>query len=231
LEREVSYRFELESGPVWEYKFKFDKFHKLIPSDANTNFESRSWTKLEYNKCPNCPLNSATHPQCPIARNLDNIVEDSKGTLSIAIANVTVQTPERTYTKKCSSQDGLRSLFGLIMATSGCPHLDWLRPLARFHLPFSDIDETIFRILSVQLVEQLLTNPDVSFDASLVKLNQRYAHVEKVNHAFIGRIRNYCKADADKNAMAALDVFVQFFSVEQQNNFDSLKKYFTSKQV
>lgn len=223
MERTITYKFVLERGVVWEYALKFDKSNHLVPKVGVT---PKPWTKLEYHQCPNCPLKSAEHPHCPVALNLDHIVEDSKETLSIAIAEVTVDTPERRYSKKCSSQDGLRALFGLIMACSGCPHLDWLRPLARFHLPFADIDETMFRVLSLQLMDQFFNDEKSSLLDCVKKISDRYAKVEKVNHAFIGRIRNYCKADADKNAMAALDVFVQFFPVEQQNKFESLRKYF-----
>jgi hypothetical protein len=163
-----------------------------------------------------------------VARNIDRIVEDSKETVSHTRASVRVITPERTYTKDCATQEGLRSLFGLIMACSGCPHLDWLRPLARFHLPFADQDETLFRVLSLQFVESFLAASTLSLTECTAVINRRYGEVEKVNHAFIQRIRSYCQADADKNALAALDLFAQFFALHRDDNFEELRKVFPS---
>ena len=223
MDRTIEYIFELEGGISWKYELKFDERNHLLPRPLG---KAKAWTALEYHQCPHCPLKKDESPQCPIARNLDYVVEDSKETLSITRAKVRVETPERTFIKECSTQDGLRSLFGLIMACSGCPHLDWLRPLGRFHLPFADIDETLFRALSLQLLDQFFEDESATLATCAIRLSERYAQVEKVNHAFIGRIRNYCKADADKNAMAALDVFVQFFPMHFENKFETLRKFF-----
>ena len=70
----------------------------------------------------------------------------------------TVVTPERTYVQQGHAQEALRSLFGLIMATSGCPLMLPFKYMARYHLPFSTIEETISRITSTYLLRQLLTN-------------------------------------------------------------------------
>ena len=157
------------------------------------------------------------------------MVEDSKGTLSWTRARVTVESPERTYFKECATQDGLRSLFGVVMASSNCPHLDWLRPLARFHLPFADIEETLFRSLSLQLLDDFLNAAEGGVEQSIARLKARYHEVETVNHAFVNRIRTYCQADADKNAIAALDVSVQLFPYQLSDNFQSLRTYFEKR--
>ena len=65
-----------------------------------------------------------------------------KDTTSFKKTAVYVETKDRAYVKKCSVQEGLFPIFGLIMATSGCPHMEFLKPLARFHLPFSNVEET-----------------------------------------------------------------------------------------
>ena len=226
MPRTISYEFTLGGGATWRYDLEFDAQHRLIPSQVTGPL--RSWTDLEFQKCPHCPLQAQDSPQCPVARNIDHIVEDSKETVSHTRAQVRVTTPERQYLKECSTQDGLRSLFGLIMACSGCPHLDWLRPLARFHLPFSDADETLFRVLSLQMVESFLARSNASLPDCVAALHQRYLDVEQVNHAFIRRIRSYCLADADKNALAALDLFAQFFALHQAENFDDLRRLFPS---
>lgn len=222
MTRSLTYEFHLEDGRVWRYELTFDAANRFVPKNESP---AKEWTKLDFHKCPHCPLASATSPQCPVARNLDQIVEDSKSTLSCTKAKITVTTKERVYLRECATQEGLRSLFGVVMASSGCPHLDWFRPLARFHLPFADMDETLFRALSVQLVDDYMHGRQ-DMQASAERLRNRYLNVEKVNHAFVNRIRSYCNADADKNAMAALDVFVQMFPYQLQSNFESIRKLF-----
>lgn len=224
MPRTISYEFTLGPGSIWRYDLEFDDHNRLIPPALAG--PPRPWTNLEFAQCPHCPLHPADSPQCPVARNIDHIVEDSKETVSYTQAVVRVITPDRTYSKDCATQEGLRSLFGLIMACSGCPHLDWLRPLARFHLPFADQDETLFRVLSLQFVESFLGNSTLNLVECVAIINSRYGEVEKVNHAFIQRIRSYCRADADKNALAALDLFAQFFALHRDDDFDELRKTF-----
>jgi len=223
MPRKITYRFELDNGTSWAYDLNFDESNNFIPKEG---FGLKEWTRLEFKKCPHCPLKESTSPQCPIARNLDQFVEDTRDTFSIVKTKVVVETPERTYSKSCDMQTGLRSLFGAIMASSGCPHLDWLRPLSRFHLPFSEIDETLFRVLSLQMLDKFFSDESADLKSCLKELGERYRKIEKVNHSFINRIREYCKADADKNALAALDVFVQFFPYQMEDKFESLRKYF-----
>ena len=221
--RQIAYKFDLDSGTSWEYQLQFDDLNCLT---SLKNSVPRAWTALEFHKCSHCPLSSQTHPHCPVAQNIDAIVEDSKAIISYTEVTVTVTTPERQYKKRCAVQQGLLSLFGLIMATSGCPHLDWLRPLARFHLPFASIEEALFRALSLQLTSEFFNNRRLGVEASKSELEKCYAKVSTLNHCFIERIRSYCSGDADKNAIAALDIWVQAFNIYQEDNFEPIKKYF-----
>lgn len=221
--RSTSYKFEFESGNSWNYEFTFDEGHRntLAPSG-----EVRAWTALDFHRCAHCPLSKDEHPQCPVAMNLDRVVEDSKTTISWTRAKVTVTTPERSYVKECATQDGLRSLFGLLMASSGCPHLDWLRPLARMHLPFATPEENLFRVVSFQLLEDFLNGRQDGGKGTEGRISERYKAVEKVNHTFKNRIRAHCQGDADKNAIAALDIFVQMFTLQLETNYSMLRKFF-----
>lgn len=220
--RKIKYVFKFEDESQLSFALEFDDLMNLQDLSGETE---KSWTSLEHNKCKNCPLDSSEHDVCPVANNLDEIVESTKNKLSYEKASVYVETEERTYYKKTDTQEGLLSLFGVIMATSGCPHLNWFKPLARYHLPFSTLDETMFRILSMNLVSEYFSGGEeskIDFD----KIKAHYAEVEKVNLDFIERIRSYCKGDADANAIAALDLFAKLFSFEMESNFESIKKYF-----
>lgn len=220
--REIKYTFEFQGSKKLEYTLNFDEQNQLMGKD---NGKIKDWTRLDFNQCKNCPLSVDDYIQCPVAKNIDEIVEETKDKVSYEKAYVTVETPERVYAKNCDTQEGLLSLFGLIMPTSGCPHLDWFRPLARFHLPFSTLEETMFRVLALRLVGHFLDSDDLDkVDLDYVK--KQYSAVEVVNLDFIGRMHTYCKGDADVNAVAALDLFAKLFQFEQESDFKSLRSIF-----
>ena len=221
--REIKYKFEFDDGKFWQYRLEFDQNNNLIELNESPAGE---WVRLDYHKCSHCPLDSASTPFCPVAKNMDHIVEDSKDIISFTEVDVTVIAPEREYRKRCSVQQGLLSLFGLIMATSACPHLSWLKPLARFHLPFASIEEALFRALSLQLSSEFFNKERYATETSKSKLHENYQKVSTLNHCFIERIRSYCSGDADKNAIAALDIWVQAVSLYQEDDFEPIAKYF-----
>ncbi|MBT3979701.1 MAG: hypothetical protein HOE90_00025 [Bacteriovoracaceae bacterium] len=147
------YAFKLpESGEKpFTYTIDIDEDEITLIDNDPTGPE---WTKLENYKCQNCPLKVEENEFCPVAKNLFNTVEYFKNAPSFEKAEVYVETPERTYYKNTSLQDGLFSIFGVIMATSGCPPLDFLRPMARFHLPFSTLEETMIRSSSMKKLKK-----------------------------------------------------------------------------
>lgn len=112
------------------------------------------WSRLSYHQCAPCPLTAEQHAFCPVALNIAELVTAFRDTISHAKCAVSCSSTERTVTKNTSVQDGLASIFGLLMATSGCPVLDFFQPLARFHLPFSTVDESIFRVVAMYMLRQ-----------------------------------------------------------------------------
>lgn len=222
--RKIKYIFKFSEDNQLEFEVELDKNLNYIKKEASS-VKEKDWTKLENNKCSNCPLNSKDHPHCPVAQNLDFVVEKTKDKISHEKATVSVTTPERTFIKKSDTQEGLLSLFGLIMASSGCPHLGWFKPLVKFHLPFSTVEETMFRVLSMHLVSTYLAS-DKDKDYSITGIKKHYSEVEKVNLDFINRIRTQCRGDADLNAVAALDLFAKLFEFEFASDFDSLRSLF-----
>jgi hypothetical protein len=221
-ERNLKYIFKFKDKTQLDFDIVLDKDLNYINQDDSP---LKDWVKLENKKCSNCTLNSSEHPSCPVAKNLDFVVEKTKDKISYEKAIVSVTTPERTYIKQTDTQEGLLSLFGLIMATSGCPHLGWFKPLVKYHLPFSSVDETMFRILSMHLVTEYLSSGEGK-NFNITEMKKHYTEVETVNLDFINRIRSQCKGDADLNAVAALDLFAKLFDFEFASNFDSLRSNF-----
>ncbi len=67
-----------------------------------------------------------------------------------------VEVGGRQIAKEASLVHGIASLLGLRMATSGCPVLAKLRPMAAFHIPFATDEETLYRAVATYFIAQLL---------------------------------------------------------------------------
>ncbi len=187
------------------------------------------WTLLKNNQCECCPLDENEHKYCPIAVNIAELVEEFKNTFSFNDCIVRCATPERTYLKKTSIQEGLFSIFGVIMATSNCPIMDFLKPMARFHLPFSTIQETIFRSTSIHLLRQYFNQKKGKpMDMNLEKLDEHYGKVQLLNKGMLARTNTVLEksADADNNAIIILNALAQMFNVEIEENLNSIEYLF-----
>jgi hypothetical protein len=187
-----------------------------------------SWTELTCHKCPNCPLDEKEHKHCPAARGISEAIEFFRQTLSIEEADITVKTADRNYSKHASITDGISSMMGLIMASSGCPILGQLRPLVRNHLPFASNTETVYRALGMYLLSQhFLAKKGKKADWTLENFTKLYENINIVNRAFCSRLRNSPIEDASLNALVKLDCFAQIinFSVSKEN-IEELKGLF-----
>lgn len=221
------YRFNFESGKSREFAIQLKKGDlQLVVDHSNTTHPE--WTKLEYNQCPNCPLKPDTHPHCPIAVNIVDIVDFFKDIISYEKTYVTIETDSRTYIGKVSVQEGIKSLIGLFMATSGCPVMDKLRPMAQTHLPFPTMEESTYRLLSMYLLAQYFIVKDGGeADWKLEKLLGICNDVQTVNRSFFKRIKQQGVRDASLNAIVALDSFATYTASSlEDNNFDEVRELF-----
>ena len=88
--------------------------------------------------------------------------------------------------------------------------MDKLRPLARFHLPFADTEETVFRALSMYALAQYFRRQKGSeTDWDFHGLRRIYRQVNSVNVDFAARLHNNSISDATTNAITSLDCFAQ----------------------
>jgi hypothetical protein len=220
------YQFQFEDGFTKTYHIALDpKTLSLIP------FEHRhhepEWIRLQYHQCSNCPLNIDNHRYCPIAVNMMELVETFKDVLSYHHCTVVCETEDRTYFKKTSIMEGLSTIFGVIMATSDCPIMDFLKPMARFHLPFSSVEETTVRTASMYLLGQYFKyrdRNDIKIDFKT--LENHYGQVKLVNEGIIKRISSVGKQDADKNAIVTLHSLSLFLSMEIDYSLSTLEYIF-----
>lgn len=142
-----------------------------------------------------------------MAVNLVGVFEQFKNVTSYdEEAYITIESSDRTYSKKAAVQHGLISLLGILMATSGCPVMDKLRPMARTHLPFSSMRETLFRVISMCITSQhFRRRRGLESDFELNGLMEIYQDVERVNHGMSERMKEMYGADANINALVILN--------------------------
>jgi hypothetical protein len=158
------------------------------------------WTELGHHKCGNCPLPSDDDAACPAAADLVPIVESFSKLSSIAQCDVRVTTAEREVRKVTDAQTALSALMGLIMATSGCPILRRMKPLAEMHLPFATATEVVHRTVAAHLVRCLLEGKP----ADTEELKRYFDDVDTLNFAFMSRLRSAAEKDASLNALVVL---------------------------
>jgi hypothetical protein len=186
-----------------------------------------TWTALDYHQCAGCPLSGDAHPTCPPAVDLVRVMEAFGDVVSHQATEVRVITQERTYLKACDVQTGLGSLFGLIMATSACPILGRMRGMARFHLPFSSMEETVFRTTSSFLIRRYFAaRRGRAVDFDLAELRAFYATLQKVNTDFSNRIRYAVQEDASANAVSILFCLSALVSFSLEDELDQLAQDF-----
>ena len=188
------------------------------------------WTLLEYEKCSNCPLNEKDSPRCPAAIALVEPIEYFKDKISFDEYDIEIVTAERTYKKTTAMQYGASALMGLLMAVSGCPVMGRLKPMARIHLPFSSMEETLYRAISMYLFAQYFeSRKGGKPDWDLKRLIEIYEGIAQVNDAFMKRIKKTHIQDSGLNAIVHLDCYRRFANHSiLDTDLNQISRYFSA---
>lgn len=204
---EILYTFIIPENEERSFHLNIDD--KTITLKKESAEDLPEWCSLSVNQCPHCPFDSSTL-YCPVAENLEQAVGFFSGIISYDKAYVIVKQANRHVYCDTSVQNGLKSLMGLLMATSKCPHTDFFKPMARFHLPFADSDETIWRSASSFILGQYLQNRGkTGKNLSLEPLKEKYRAIEILNSHMASRLVAGSKKDSTVNALISLDIFAK----------------------
>jgi hypothetical protein len=116
---------------------------------------------------------------------------------------------------------------GLLIATSGCPHTEYFKPMARFHLPLASRDETDYRAASTYLLAQyFIQREGREADFQLEGLKKIYDNIQQVNHSVAERLRAASKADSPVNAIVILDTYARAVPFMLEDSLDYIKYLF-----
>jgi len=216
------YKFEFPDRPLEEFVIDIAACAPNIQSSAPD--ELPEWTKLSFKICPHCPLDKNEITYCPLALHIAGIIDRFEELISFHKTTITVTTDDRTYTCSTTIQQGLSSLLGLVIATSGCPHTEFLRPMAHFHLPVSTPEETIYRAVGMYFIGQFFHPPaDEKDKLNLSNLNKLYANVETVNMHIAARLRTVTKRDAPINAIVLLDNLAKSMNIAIEEQLEEIR--------
>jgi uncharacterized protein DUF6901 len=251
----IRYRFDLPDGSQKTLDFLFDAvtFRLSNPPPADPPF----WTELKFNQCANCPLSTERHAHCPAAVQMAAALGPLNALVSFDTVGVTVVQPERTVHVETTAQQAMSSVLGLIMATAGCPWTDRLRPMARFHLPFANEAETLYRSVSMFLLSLELAGrgpplavadtlavaeaPAAAADAArtapapaprtFAALEELYKNLHLVNRDMSRRLGAATNTDPARNAIALLDTYTTLLPAALDRSLDELRPLFDAWQT
>jgi hypothetical protein len=223
----ISYRFNLGSHGVERFDLELD--NKTLELIQQQKQEPPNWAELSFHQCPHCPLKSESHPFCPVAANISQVIWRFDNVVSYDEIDLEVSTDARMFSQKTTAQRAISSLMGLLFATSGCPHTNYMKPMARFHLPLATEDDTIFRAAGMYLLAQFfLKQEGEAADLELIGLTEIYKNLHVVNTSIAERIKKIATTDSSTNAVIILDAFTNIMPFVIEDQLDEIRHLFSA---
>ena len=221
-----NYQFNFSDGHHKEFRVDFD--NQSLRSKLADEDEFPDWAQLEFNQCINCPLTVDDYLYCPLAVNLVPIIYWSQDLVSYDKVEVVITSAEREVRAHTDLQRAISSLLGLLMSSSACPKMKFLRPLARFHLPLATHEETIFRAVSATFLKEYFSSENKNEDP-LKQLKEQYQELQDLNRFIAERIRCAIKRDAAVNAIVLLDILSKRVSFSIDDSLKQIRYLFENK--
>lgn len=223
-----NYQFNFPDGHQKEFQVDFDRVSLQSKLQEGTHYPD--WAQLECHQCKSCPLTSEDYLYCPLAVNLVPIIYWCKDLVSYDEVDVVITSAERQVCAHTSLQRAVSSLLGLLMSSSACPKMKFLRPLARFHLPLATHEETIFRAVSATFLRKYFDEEErKNNEDPLGKLKQQYQELQDLNRFIANRVRSAIERDAAINAIVLLDVLSKKVSFSMDDSLQQIRYLFEDK--
>jgi hypothetical protein len=221
----VSYHIKLNDDVTEVFDFSLDG--ETFALDVHEIADPPRWAELGFKQCSHCPLKAEEHTYCPVALQLHRIVSCFDGTRSIDEVALTVITEERQIVQTVALQRAISSMLGLVFPTCGCPKTEYMRPMARFHLPLASEEETVFRVAGMYLLSQyFLTNNGKTGKFAFDGLVAIYDDLHILNKAIASRLQHATDSDSAKNAITLLDMYSSLVPMLLDDQLVELRKFF-----
>lgn len=223
---EIHYCFKSEKQKHEIFELRLDS--QTLEMVNKSSEDLPAWTRLDFHQCPHCPLNTHSHPYCPVALSLVDVVKRFDNVLSYDQIDLEVITAERRVSQHTTVQKGISSLLGLLFPTSGCPRTAFFRPMVRFHLPMATQQDTIFRATGMYMLAQyFLRKEGRRGDFELHGLTQIYNNLHLLNIKIAERLRSAAQTDSSINAISSLDVFTYTLTFSIEDQLEEIRHLFT----
>jgi hypothetical protein len=99
--------------------------------------------------------------------------------------------------------------------------------MARFHLPFASIEETVYRAASMYLLAQyFLRKQRQEADLELEGLAKIYYNIQLINEAMAERLRAISDRDSAANALILLDIYAKTLPYAIEDSLDGIRYLF-----
>jgi hypothetical protein len=221
----IIYEFTLPNGASECFELCFDS--ATIQLIGTHRAEPPFWAKMSYEQCSHCLFHPDLYPDCPVAVNLVPAIARFDKLMSFDKISVAVTSAERRVVQSTSAQEGLSSLMGLLIAGSSCPYTHFFKPMARFHLPFANKDETMWRAAATFMLARYFSKEGLTTSDMLMQgLVTIYNDVARLNDALIQRLRAATCRDSAVNALVHLDVFAKFLIPPLEDSLMQIKSIF-----
>lgn len=224
---DIQYRLVLHNGQTETIDIRLDKqtLERVNLGDSSPP----AWAELAFEQCPHCPLSPQQHPHCPVAVGLADIAHRFDQLVSFDEIDLEVITEERQVTQHTTAQRAISSLLGLSIATSGCPHTAYFKPMARFHLPLASEENTIYRAAGMYLLAQFFLKKEGSAsDPGLLGLRKIYENLHQVNLCIAKRLKSATVTDSSVNAIVLLDSFTNTLPYVIEDHLDEIAYLFSA---
>ena len=224
---DIKYSFKFADRPPEVIDLQLDPQTLEVVNRSSENLPE--WTRLAYHQCSHCLLDVLKTRNCPVAVSLVDVIKRFYDVTSHEAVDLEVVTVERNISQHTVAQRGISSLVGLLISTSGCPHTNFFKPMARFHLPMSSEEDTLFRVIGTYLLGQYFRKKDGKEESyELHGLTKIYENMHLLNVKITERLRSAISEDSSVNAVIVLDVFTHNFHYVFEEDLVDLRRLFTS---
>ncbi len=225
----IDIRYIFHLGDRGEEVIDLHLDEQSLESSGQLQHKPPEWTDLSFHQCPHCTLDKEDHPTCPVAANISYVVGHFDNVLSYHEIDLEVITDTRRVSQHTTVQKGISSLLGLLFATSGCPHTNYMKPMARFHLPLATEEDTIYRAAGMYLLAQyFLKQKGKTADLELSGLGEIYRNLHQVNIDIAKRIKAVAQTDSSINAVIILDTFASIMPFMLEDHLDEIQHLFSA---
>ncbi|GGX56823.1 DUF6901 family protein [Saccharospirillum salsuginis] len=224
------YRFEFHTGDTIDIEARWSEDDGVIqatpgPDSLPDDLKQSVW--LENDQCSHCPLVPSRSPLCPLAATIIPVTHRFEQHDSTEAVRVIATSRDREVRADTNLQRGLGSLLGLLMGGSACPHFAFFRPMAAMHLPFSNDEETFFRVIGNALLSLAMRDEETSLDQANEHLKKQYEALGVVNLGMAQRLRRCATTDSGINAVIVLDMLARLIGDDPEEYIEALRPWYT----